>query len=80
MEVAFNEVEVALPQYLQIAEEQPVVITRDGKHVGILIGFQSEDDWQAFQLENDPRFLQRIQSARQNIKSGRGVRLEDITL
>ncbi|EDN68902.1 hypothetical protein BGP_2678 [Beggiatoa sp. PS] len=29
-------------------------------------------------MENDPRFLQRIQSARQNIKSGRGVRLEDI--
>ena len=79
MEVAFNEVEVALPQYLQMAEEQPVVITRDGKHVGILIGFQSEDDWQDFQLENDLRFLQRIQSARQNIKSGRGVRLEDMT-
>jgi len=80
MEVAFNDIEVALPQYLQIAEEQPVVITRDDRHVGILIGFQSEDDWQAFQLENDPRFLQRIQSARQNIKSGRGIRLEDITL
>jgi hypothetical protein len=79
MEVAFNEIEIALPQYLQIAEEQPVVITRDDRHVGILIGFQSEDDWQAFQLENDPQFLQRIQSARQNIKSGRGIRLEDMT-
>ncbi len=34
MEVAFNDVEMALPQYLQIAEKQPVVILRDGKHVG----------------------------------------------
>ncbi len=42
--------------------------------------FQSEEDWQEFQLENDPRFLQRIQSARQSIKSGRGIRLEEITL
>jgi PHD/YefM family antitoxin component YafN of YafNO toxin-antitoxin module len=80
MEVAFNDVEMALPHYLQMAEEQPVVITREDRHVGILIGFQSEEDWQVFQLENDPRFLQRIQSARQNIKSGGGVRLEDITL
>jgi DNA-binding FadR family transcriptional regulator len=68
---------VSLSQYLQLAEKESLVITRHGKHVGILIGFQSEDDWLDYQLENDPRFLQRIQSARQNLQSGRGVRLED---
>ena len=29
-------------------------------------------------LENDPRFLQRIEQARNNLQAGRGVRLEDI--
>jgi hypothetical protein len=29
-------------------------------------------------LENDPRFLQRIERARTSLQSGRGVRLEDI--
>ena len=30
------------------------------------------------ELENDPRFLQRIERARNSLQSGRGVRLEDI--
>ena len=29
-------------------------------------------------LENDPRFLQRIEQARNSLQAGRGVRLEDI--
>ena len=29
-------------------------------------------------LENDPRFLQRIERARNSLQAGRGVRLEDI--
>jgi len=43
-----------------------------------LIGFESEDDWFDYRLENDPRFLKRIETARKNIQAGRGVRLEDI--
>jgi hypothetical protein len=29
-------------------------------------------------LENDPRFLRRIEQARADLRAGRGVRLEDI--
>ena len=29
-------------------------------------------------LENDPRFLQRIEQARHSLRAGRGVRLEDV--
>jgi hypothetical protein len=29
-------------------------------------------------LENDPRFLRRIEQARASLRAGRGVRLEDI--
>jgi hypothetical protein len=29
-------------------------------------------------LENDPRFLRRIEQARESLRAGRGVRLEDI--
>jgi hypothetical protein len=44
----------------------------------VLIGFESEDDWFDYRLENDPRFLQRIEKARKSLRAGRGVRLEDI--
>ena len=41
-------------------------------------GFESEDDWFDYRLENDPRFLERIEKARRSLKTGRGIRLEDV--
>jgi len=37
-----------------------------------------EDDWFDYRLENDPRFLRRIERARMSLQAGRGVRLEDV--
>ena len=76
--VALSEVKDDLSRFLRVAEKEQVVITRHGKAAGILIGFESEDDWFDYRLENDPRFLQRIESARISLRSGRGVPLEDI--
>ena len=67
-----------LSRYLRLAEKEQVVITRHGKPAGVLIGFASEDDWFDFKLENDPRFLQRIEAARASLRGGRGVPLEEI--
>ena len=44
----------------------------------MLIGFRSEDDWFDYRLENDPRFLDRIERARKNLRGGRGVKIEDV--
>ena len=76
--VALAEVQEDLPKYLRMAEEEDVLITEDGRPAGVLIGFRSEDDDLDAQLENDPRFLTRIEQARQELREGRGVRLEDI--
>ena len=76
--VALSEVKDDLSRYLHIAEKKEVVITRHGKPAGVLIGFESEEDWFDYRLENDPRFLQRIESARASLRSGKGVRIEDL--
>jgi PHD/YefM family antitoxin component YafN of YafNO toxin-antitoxin module len=60
-----------------MAEREEIVITRHGKPAGVLIGFESEDDWLEYRLENHPAFLERIFRARADIRAGRGVRLED---
>lgn len=78
--VALSEVKNELSKYLRLAEEEDVIITRHGKPAGILIGFASEDDWFEYRLEHDPRFLTRIERARESLLSGKGVRLEDIEL
>ena len=65
-----------LSRYLRQAAKEEIVITRNGKAAGVLIGFESEDDWFDYRLENDPRFLDRIAGARASLRAGRGVPLE----
>ena len=77
-EVPLSEVKDDLSRFLREAEKQEIVITRHGKPAGVLIGFGSEDDWFDYRLENDPRFLQRVEQARQSLRAGRGVKLEDV--
>jgi prevent-host-death family protein len=77
-EVPLSEVKDDLSRFLHEAEKREIVITRHGKPAGVLIGFESEDDWLDYRLENDPRFLRRIARARKSLRAGRGVRLEDL--
>ncbi|MDH4161346.1 MAG: type II toxin-antitoxin system Phd/YefM family antitoxin [Nitrospirota bacterium] len=74
--IALSEVKDDLSRYLRAAEKEEIVITRHGKPAGVLIGFESEEDWFDYRLENDPRFLSRIQQARNSIKAGKGIKLE----
>jgi prevent-host-death family protein len=77
-QVPLSEVKDDLSRYLREAESREIIITRHGKPAGILIGFASEDDWFEYRLEHDPRFLKRIDQARESLRAGRGTRLEDI--
>lgn len=76
--VPLSEVKDDLSRFLRMAEKQAVVITRHGKPAGVLIGFGSEEDWFDYRLENDPRFLQRVKTARGSLKAGRGTKLERV--
>lgn len=77
-EVALSEMKDDLSRYLRQAAKEEIVITRHGKAAGVLIGFDSEDDWFDYRLETDPRFLDRVAAARASLRGGHGVRLEDI--
>ena len=76
--VPLSEIKDDLSRFLREAEKQEIVITRHGKPAGVLIGFESEDDWFDYKLENDPRFLERVDQARKSLRAGRGTRLEDV--
>jgi prevent-host-death family protein len=77
-EVPLSEIKDDLSRFLREAETQEIVITRHGKPAGLLIGFESEEEWFEYRLENDPRFFRRIEQARSSLRAGRGVRLEDL--
>jgi prevent-host-death family protein len=76
--VALSEVKDDLSRYLREASKHSILITRHGKPAGVLIGFEDEDDWFEYQLLHDPRFIRRIEQARESYKAGRYVKLEDI--
>ena len=67
-----------LSKYLRLAEREEIVITRHGKPAGVLIGFETEEDWLSYRLEHEPEFLSRIAQARAALRRGEGVRLEDL--
>jgi prevent-host-death family protein len=77
-QVPLSEIKDDLSRFLREAETQEIVITRHGKPAGVLIGFESEDDWFEYRLEHDPRFLRCIEQARGSLRAGRGVRPEHV--
>jgi prevent-host-death family protein len=77
-EVPLSEIKDDLSRFLRQAEKQEIVITRHGKPAGVLIGFESEDEWFEYKLENDARFLERVERARTSLRAGRGTRLEEV--
>lgn len=75
---ALSVVKDDLSKFLRLAEKEEVLITRHGRPAGVLIGFESDDDWFDYRLEHDPRFLARIEAARQKLRAGQGIKIEDL--
>jgi prevent-host-death family protein len=76
--VALAKMKDDLSHYLRRAEREEILITRHGRPAGVLIGFQTDDDWLEYRLEHSPEFLRRIDDARAALARGEGVRLEDV--
>lgn len=76
--MALAEIKDDLSRFLRLAESEEILITRHGRPAGILIGFETEEDWFDYRLEHHPEFLRRIAVARGAVREGRGVRLEDL--
>jgi prevent-host-death family protein len=76
--VPLSEIKDDFSRFLREAGKQEIVITRHGRPAGVLIGFESDDDWFDYLLEHDPRFLRHIERARRSLREGRGSRLEDV--
>ncbi len=76
--VALARVKDDLSRYLRLAQGQEIVITRHGQAAGVLIGFESEEDWFDYRVEHHPEFLLRVAEARAALRAGQGVALEDV--
>jgi prevent-host-death family protein len=68
------EVKAQLSAYVEQAQnEGPIVITRNGKAVAVLIAPIDDDDLESLLLSRSPRLQAILNQSRQSINAGRGL-------
>ena len=64
--------------YLRSAARGPVVVTRSGKPAGVLLAIDDEEELERLVLAYSPRLRTLLDAARQRIRTGGGIRHEDL--
>jgi len=63
--------------YLKASEEGPVIVTRNGKPVAVLISMEDEDELERVILAYSPRFQNILQKAKKEIQESGGIAHKD---
>lgn len=71
------EVKDRFSAYVDESRESPVVVTRNGRPVAMLIAIEEEDDLDGLLLVHNPRFLHLLEEARQRVRVTGGVPLAE---
>jgi prevent-host-death family protein len=71
------DVKARLSAYLKETEKGPVVITRHGKPVAVLLAVQDEDELERLLLASSAQLREVLEVGRQQIRAGEGIGHED---
>ena len=63
--------------YVDESRDSPVVVTRNGRPVALLIAITDEDDLDGLLLAHNPRFVQLLEEARERVHGTGGVPLAE---
>ncbi len=63
--------------YLKASEQGPVVVTKNGKPVAMLLSVKDEDEIERMLLAYSPKFQSILETAEQQIREGKGIKHED---
>jgi prevent-host-death family protein len=66
-----------LSRYLKHSAHGPVVVTRNGRPVAILLGVADEDELERLVLAYSPKLRRILDAARQRIREGAGIPREE---
>lgn len=69
------EVKDRFSAYIDESRESPIVVTRNGRPVAMLISIEDEGDLDGLLLVHNPRFLQLLEEARQRVRITGGIPL-----
>ena len=67
------EVKAHFSAYLKASAEGPVVVTRNGKAVAVVLAVTDDDELERLLLAHSPRLQAILEAARQRIRAGQGI-------
>lgn len=71
------EVKAKFSAYLVESEDGPVVVTRSGKPVAVLLAMSDEDEIERVLMAYSPKLRSILDAARDSIREGQGLSSED---
>jgi len=72
-----TEVKARFSAYLERCQDGPVIITKNGRPVAVLISILEDDELERLVLAYTPRFRRLLDAAEQRIQQTGGVRHEE---
>ncbi len=71
------EVKARFSAYLKASQEGPIVVTKNGRPVAVLLAVADEDELERLILAHSPRFQALLDAAEDRIRKGQGIPHED---
>jgi len=71
------DVKARFSNFLKASEQGPIVVTKNGKPVAMLLSIKDEDEIERMVLAHSPKFQHILDIAEQQIREGKGVKRED---
>ena len=63
--------------YIKASEEGPVVVTKNGKPVALLLSVKDEEEIERLLLAYSPKFKSIMRVAERQVREGKGIKHED---
>jgi prevent-host-death family protein len=75
--IQLAEIKARFNTFVKAAEEGPIVVTKNGKPVAVLLGITDEDEIERLILVYSPKFQAMLDAAASRIRKTGGIRHED---
>lgn len=71
------DIKAKLSGYIKASKAGPVVVTKNGKPVAVLISIQDEDELERLLMAYSPKLQRILQTAEAQIRAGKGIQHDD---
>lgn len=71
------EVKARFSEYVKKTQEGPVVVTKNGRAVAVLVGIRDDDELERILLAHSPKFQAMLDEAEQRIQETGGIKHEE---